>query len=352
MKKTLLCTTVLAAFSSSALAETNATVYGIVDAGVAYRNDGNPAGKTLSMESGQQSGSRLGFRGTEDLGGGLSAIFTLENGFSIDTGTAGQGGRLFGRQAWVGLAGNFGNVKVGRQQTILYYAMDQLDPFHINLAGNSQKIFGYGTYAADPFQRSDNTITYTTPKIANVIGTVSYGLGEQPGNYSANRNLGAGLSYVNGPLNLQFSYQKADTVAAPSSLAGGNASAIGDNRATLIGGVYDFGLLKAHLAYADNRLSGATGGGKDRNFLAGVTVPVGAAGSLLASWIRNDVRDIADGKSDLYAVGYSYAISKRTNVYTSYSYLKNGDGVALNTYKDAQYGASVRLFNVGMRHQF
>jgi len=352
MKKTILGMAVLTAFASSAWAQTNVTVYGIVDAGIAYRNDGNPAGKTTSMESGQQSGSRLGFRGTEDLGGGMSAIFTVENGFNIDSGVLGQGGRLFGRQAWVGLAGNFGNVKLGRQQTILYYAMDQLDPFHINLAGNSQKVFGYGTYAADPFQRSDNTITYTTSKIAGVIGTVSYGLGEQAGDYQANRKLGAGLSYQNGPLNLQLAYLQANTVAAPASLAGGSTSANGDNRAVLLGGVYDFGMLKAHLAYADNRLSGAIGNGKDRNFLAGVTVPVGVGGSLLASWIRNDVRDVTDGKSDLYAVGYSYAMSKRTNVYTSYSYLKNGDGVALNTYKDAQYGASVRLLNVGIRHQF
>ena len=120
MKKTLLALAVLGASAGVASAQqSNVTVYGIVDAGVQYKNDGNPAGKTLSLESGQQNGSRLGFKGTEDLGGGLSAIFTLENGFNVDTGTLGQSTpttqRLFGRQAWVGLSSNsFGSVKLGR----------------------------------------------------------------------------------------------------------------------------------------------------------------------------------------------------------------------------------------------
>src|ERR1700730_16325238 len=128
MKKTLLALAVLGAFAGAASAQTNVTVYGIVDAGVQYKNDGNPAGKTLSLQSGIQNGSRLGFKGTEDLGGGLSAIFTFENGFNVDDGTLGQGNRLFGRQAWVGLNGGFGTVKLGRQQTALYYALTEIDP--------------------------------------------------------------------------------------------------------------------------------------------------------------------------------------------------------------------------------
>jgi predicted porin len=349
MKKLLLAAAIGAALSGAAFAQTNVTIYGIVDAGIAYKSNGNPAGNTVSMESGQQSGSRLGFKGFEDLGGGLSAIFTLENGLNLDDGKLGQGGRIFGRQAWVGLNGGFGAVKLGRQLTALYSALDQVDPFHINLAGNAQKVFGYGTYAMDPLSRTDNTISYFTPNLAGFTGTVSYGLGETAGDNTKNRNLGAGASYVNGPLNVQFAYQKADTFAAPVSLGGKS----GENRALFIGGTYDFSIVKAHLAYADNKIDGAAGSGKDRNWLVGVSVPVGAAGTVLASYTRNDIRDLAAGTSDQYAIGYTHALSKRTNLYTSYSYLKNDANVALNTFDDVKgAGANVKQFNVGVRHQF
>jgi len=206
MKKTLLALAVLGASAGVASAQNNVTVYGIVDAGVQYRNDGNPAGKTWTMESGLLNGSRLGFRGTEDLGGGLSAIFTLENGFNVDTGTFGQSTatttRLFGRQAWVGLNGGFGAVKLGRQQTALYYALDAIDPFRINLAGNAQRVFGAGQYFADPLLRTDNTINYSTANLGGFTGSVSYGLGEVAGNNSAGRNIGAGATYVNAPVNV------------------------------------------------------------------------------------------------------------------------------------------------------
>src|ERR1700688_4160657 len=129
MKKTLLALAVLGASAGVASAQqSNVTIYGIVDAGVAYKNDGNPAGNTLSLESGQQNSSRLGFKGTEDLGGGLSAIFTLENGFNVDNGTLGNTSRLFGRQAWVSLNGGFGSAKLGRQEAALYYALSEADP--------------------------------------------------------------------------------------------------------------------------------------------------------------------------------------------------------------------------------
>ena len=348
MKKAVAGLAVLTAISGGAAAQTSVSVYGVMDIGIARRDDSNPAGKTVSMESGQQSGSRLGFKGREDLGGGMAAQFVLESGINLDNGTSGQGGRLFGRQAWVGLDGNFGGLKLGRQQTVLYTALDKIDPFHINLAGNSQKVFGYGAYAADPFLRSDNTIAYSTPTVAGLAGTLTYSLGEQAGDYSAKRSTGLGLNYANGPLNLQLAYLKANTVAAPA----GFGTSTGDNRALLVGGTYDFGMATAHLGYAENRLGSISGGGKDRNLLAGVTVPVGAAGSVMASFIRNELTDLAEGRSDQYALGYSHKLSKRTNVYTSVSYTKNDSDVALNTFRGEQFGQSVRLFNVGVRHSF
>jgi predicted porin len=365
MKKSILALAVLGAITGAASAQTNVTIYGIVDAAVQYRNDGNPAGKTWTLESGQQSGSRLGFKGTEDLGGGLSAIFTLENGFNVDNGTLGQGGRLFGRQAWVGLnSTSIGAIKLGRQLTPLYTSLDQIDPFRINMAGNAQRIFGDGLYAADPLSRTDNTLTYTTPNFAGFTATAGWAFGEQAGAFSNNRSILLGANYLNGPVNVQFAFQKSNVLAGatgtgallPAASPFNGAPALGitaaapaDLKTYFLGGTYDFGVAKAHLAYADTTADVGTASRKDRNWLVGASAPIGAAGTVLASWIRNDNRDIAAGKSNQYALGYTHALSKRTNLYTSLSYLKNDNGVALNAFAP---GENTRIFNVGVRHQF
>ncbi|RZI41890.1 porin [Herbaspirillum sp. HC18] len=114
MKKSLLALAVLGAFAGVASAQTNVSIYGVADVGI-ERTKLSPGQSTTRLSSGIQSGSRLGFKGSEDLGGGMSAIFALENGYDISNGALGQGGLLFGRQAWVGLNGGFGAVKFGRQ---------------------------------------------------------------------------------------------------------------------------------------------------------------------------------------------------------------------------------------------
>ena len=113
MKKFLFACAAIGAISGSASAQSNVTVYGIIDASIAH-SQSEAAPSKLSIDSGNWYGSRLGFRGSEDLGDGLSAIFQLENGFSVDTGNLGQSGRLFGRHAWVGLKGSLGMLRVGR----------------------------------------------------------------------------------------------------------------------------------------------------------------------------------------------------------------------------------------------
>jgi predicted porin len=351
MKKSLLALAVFGAFAGAASAQSNVSIYGVVDAGVQYVNDGNPAGKTVGLESGLQSGSRIGFKGTEDLGGGLSAIFTLENGFSADTGKLGQGDRLFGRQAWVGVAGGFGAVKLGRQQTALYSSLLAIDPFSINLAGNAQKVFGSGLYALDPLARTDNTLSYTTANFGGFSGSVSYGFGEKAGDNKANRNIGAGAQYANGPVNVQFAYQKSNVALSDAFAAdfGVTANPAVEIKTALIGATYDFGVAKAHAGFADTKLALFGDEVKNRNYLLGLSAPVGAAGTVMASYVRNDYKDIDNAKSDQYALGYTHALSKRTNLDTSYSYLKNEDNAFVRAY---DFGKNVRTFNVGMRHQF
>ncbi|WP_136418292.1 porin [Herbaspirillum sp. ST 5-3] len=349
MKKSLIALAVLSSLSAAAFAQTNVTIYGVADAGIAYDKNISAADKsTWKLQSGQQSTSRLGFKGTEDLGGGLSAIFTLENGFNIDDGSLGNNNRLFGRQAWVGLNGDFGNVKLGRQQTALYNSLLAVDPFSVNLAGNAQKIFGYGLYAADPLSRTDNTITYATPNISGVTGLLSYGFGEQPGSISTGRNAAFGLKYENGPLNVQFVYQDARDATLAASAAALGVGVTADLRSTFIGGTYDLGVAKAHLAFADSKADSGAVQTKNRNWLLGVSAPIGAD-TLMASYARNDVRDIANGVTSQYAIGYSHPLSKRTNLYTSLGYTKNDSNVRLNAAANGENGT---LFNAGVRHTF
>lgn len=335
------------AFAGTAAAQTSLSIYGIVDAAITYDKNVTAADNLWRLQSGQHSGSRLGFKGTEDLGGGFSGIFMLENGFNVDDGTLGQGGRIFGRQAWVGLNGGFGSVKLGRQQTPIYYALLAVDPFNINLAGNAQRMFGAGLYAVDPFLRSDNTINYSTPNIAGFTGQLSYGFGEVPGDRSTARQVAAGVSFVNGPINVQFAYHDSNTATLPATAAALGTGTV-DLRTAFIGGTFDFGIAKAHLAFADTEAEAAALTRKDRNWLVGVSAPVGV-GSVLASFIRNDVRDIADGESDQYALGYIHPLSKRTNLYTSFSRTKNDGAVRLNAFAN---GEDSRQFNIGVRHQF
>lgn len=340
MKKSLLAFAVMGALAGTAFAQTSVTVYGVLDIALNYADNGAAANsRTFSLDNGTQLPSRIGFKGVEDLGGGLSASFQLENGFNSDSGATTQAGRLFGRQAWVGLNGGFGSVKLGRQWAPLFLALAEVDPFEVGLAGDASLMFGSGTYPL----RTDNTINYSLPAMGGLSGQVSYVLGETAGSVSDNRQVGVGLGYVNGPLNVQFGYHNANTTAAP---------VVADAKYLFVGGVYNFGPLKGHVAFGDSKRESNAAGAtvKDRNWLLGLSAPVGSAGTAMLSYIRNNVRDVSDANSTLVAIGYTHALSKRTSVYTSLSHTSNDSSAALNG--AAANGNDPTLFNVGLRHKF
>jgi predicted porin len=323
MKKSLLALTMMTAFMTAASAQTNVTVYGVADAGLSYyRSD--LVSRRVSLDDGIGSGgSRLGFRGEENLGGGLAAIFQLENGFSIDTGAAKQGGRLFGRQAWVGLKGDFGTVRLGRQWTPLFLAVDAVDPFNNVLAGDATYWLGSNIFAID--LRMDNAISYATT-VGGVSGEVAYSVGEVAGNTSANRQIGGTLSYLQGPLNIVLSHHNIN-----------DATANGAAKATLLGGTYNFGPATAHLGYTVEKTNAAAVTTLDaRTALVGVSIPAGA-GKVMASYIRRDDKTLANSDSAQLALGYIYPLSKRTSLYTSYAHVNAND---------------VNNLNVGIRHTF
>lgn len=343
MKKSLLALAVFGAFAGAASAQTNVTIYGVADIGLS-RTDTNATEPVWGLTSGQQNGSRIGFRGTEDLGGGLSAIFTLENGYNMDTGTLGQGNRLFGRQAFVGLSStSLGTIKLGRQYSLNHDALVLLDPFVTNLAGNTENAApGYfgglpyfiaGSAAGGPGVdiRVDNAVVYQTTNFGGLTGALQYGFGEQTTAFTNGRQIAASLTYANGPLTALGTYLTARSTTGAV-----------DQKSYLLGGTYNFGVAKAHVAFQDNTLETVAAEAESRTLMLGATVPVGP-GNALASWIRADDKN-SDAKSDQIALGYTHPLSKRTNLYTSAAWQKT----------EAPAAAEVKatIFNAGIRHLF
>lgn len=330
MKKSLLALAVLSAFAGIASAQTNVTIYGVVDVGIASENNG--INTTTRLDSGNQSGSRLGFKGSEDLGGGLSAVFALENGFDVSNGTLAQGGRMFGRQAYVGLNGGFGSVKFGRQYTPIFGALDTIDPFGTGLTGGGSGIVSlFSAYGV----RMDNAVNYSM-SAAGFSGQAAYGFGEVAGNNQAARQFGLSLGYANGPINAVLAYHNAN----------GAAPAVLNAKTTMLGGTYDFGVVKVHGAYAWNK---GDVGLDTRDAMLGLSVPVGAAGSFLVDYVRKTDKNFNNANAAQSAVGYLHSLSKRTNLYTSYSRNTNDSAVSYNA---GGRGLTDTLFNVGIRHKF
>ncbi len=343
MKKSLLALAVLASFASAASAQSSVTIYGLVDAGITAER-GGANGSITKLATGVQQGNRLGFKGTEDLGNGLKANFQLENGFDLDTGSARQGNRLFGRQAFVGLSGNFGAVNLGRQYDPVFVSMDTIDPFNTGLTGSATNLMNPGNV------RTDNSLTYTTPNFQGASATLLYGAGEKAGSSSYGRTIGGSADYVNGPVVLTLAYNKVN--ATPII---GSAAATNDLKLILVGGTYNFGPVKLHAVYESEKIDALATDFRD--YLIGVSAPIGV-GTLMASYIdKNDRTNKSLGGKQM-AIGYSHPLSKRTSFYTSYGYINN-DTNGVNFVGDASSGGSTpaaghnsSALSVGMRHKF
>jgi predicted porin len=330
MKKSVLALAVLGTLAASAFAQSSVTIYGIVDAGITYDSGSSAAGSVVRMDSGIQSGNRLGFKGTEDLGGGMSALFVLENGFTIANGALGQGGLLFGRQSYVGVGNRIGQVRVGRQYTPGYVALrDLIDPMADGFAGAGNRLMLTGS------TRLNNTLDFiTSENLGGFYGEAQYSFGGVAGNSKGSSGQAIGAGYTGGPVSGKLTYQTAY-----------DALGVNATRNLLLGGTYDFGPVKAHLGYGTNKDDATL---DTRDWLAGVTVPFGA-NTFLASYIRKTDRRNANADANMISLAYTYALSKRTNVYTSFARLANGNAAA---YGVAVAGTTDKTFNVGIRHKF
>jgi predicted porin len=344
----------LSAVPGIACAQSAVTVSGMLDLGV-VREAGGAAGAVTKVSSGLENGSRLIFKGTEDLGGGNSAIFLMESGFQADTGTLGQGGLLFGRQVYVGLASrDWGTLTMGRQYTPNYAIMAQVgDPFAAGLAGVFSSVF------ANSGARMNNTVKYITPKSHHVNAEFAYGAGEVAGDSATGSSAGAALVYADGKLNARLGYHYRNNNTA--TLQGRDPA-----RNVLFAMNYDFSFIKTYLAVGINKglnsaqLPAANAYGRtvapvaspdSRDLLLGATVPLGT-GKLIASYIHKDDRGPFNQGATLLAVGYSYFLSKRTDLYVAYGRMDNSNGAGYTVNSAIDIGSGDRAFNLGMRHLF
>lgn len=345
-----------AASAPVASAQSGITTYGMIDMAV-IRESGGSAGAVTKMTSGVSAGSRIGFKGTEDLGNGLSALFVLESGFQGDTGAMGQGGLLFGRLAFVGLRGGFGSVLVGRQYTPQYLVAVFADPFGSGYVADSKNIIAT---SGNSLSRMDNTVKYLSPTVAGFTVELAVAPGEVSGDSAAGRQFGGSIAYAAGALQVRVGHhnRNSDTATLKNTDNGRN---------TVVAAVYDFGVAKAHALYGVNRglnssvlRNSANPYGRpvapvastdSRDALAGLTVPFGPH-TLMASYLHKDDRTALDQDARQLALGYRYALSKRTSAYVVYAHIDNRNDASYTAGNASDPGSGNRAASVGISHVF
>jgi predicted porin len=357
MKKSHLSMAVLIALSAGvAHAQSSVTLFGVVDTGLVV-GKGSVANRT-QLAPNSLSSSRLGFRGVEDLGGGMSASFWLETGISTDDGKgvatntnnqasgaapAGQNGGqglTFNRRSTVSLSGTWGEVRVGRDFTPQYQNLVVFDQSGNNGVGTGQTINSIITGVTSV--RASNAIGYFLPSnIGGFYGQAQYYLGENPSNAGATKKDGTGygvrLGYSKGPFNAAISVSKTDYAA-------------GDVQQNNVGASWDFGVAKVMGHVSRDKAGPVNGAG----WLLGTQIPVGPGEIRVGySQYRTDLVTGPDPKSQKVALGYVHNLSKRTALYATYAHLRNSGGAAsaLNGSVTAA-NASSSGYDLGIRHIF
>ncbi len=334
----------------------NVTLYGVLDTGVEHVTNVGAAGKGLTRMptlTGSVA-SRWGMRGSEDLGGGQKAIFTLESGFGLDTGVSGQGGRLFGRQGFVGVAGAWGSLTLGRQYTMLVASIADTDILGPNI---------YGSGSVDsyiPNARADNAIAYRGTFNGLTLGatyslgrdTVGNCAGENAADKRACREWSALAKYDADGWGVALA--RDEISGGPGAAAGLTSSALTDTR-TVLNGYVKFGKAKIGSGVIRRNNEGSATSKSDMVYL-GAAYPLTPALVLDAQLYKLDYKN-SPNQSTLLAVRGTYGLSKRTVAYVTAGHMQNGGTSALSVSTGAAgsnpaAGASQTGFMVGMRHNF
>ena len=381
MKKIVMLTTFAAAsLSAPVFAQSSVTLYGLIDEGFDYTNNAK-TGSAYQLQSGYAQGNRWGLKGTEDLGGGLKAVFQLENGFNVNSGSLGQGGLMFGRQAWVGLSSNYGTVTLGRQYDSI------IDYFTVTTANGA-----FGGYLFDhPYDndntentfRLNNTVKYASPTIYGIRfgGTYSF---SNDSNFANNRAYSLGAQYSGGGLLIGVAYLQANN---PSSDATGAITNAGDKnfvaarmRILGAGANYTLGKATVGLAYSwssyRNPVSSAYVGSFTpvvgtlsnltfSNFEANAKYQFTPAFYVGAQYVYTRANyDATSGESHpvYHTAGLmaDYSISKRTDVYMQAAYEHVAGGKTGSVLDDAYISGAAGVSSstsqvavrVALRHKF
>jgi predicted porin len=397
MQKKIIALAVAGLVSGVAFAQTNVTVYGVIDQGFAYSSSnafGNGTNKFSGLKDGGLSGSRFGFKGEEALGNGLKAIFTMEYGKDSDSDTtaAGTNGtNFYVRQAFVGLSNNMGTLTLGRQYNVAsdVYGQNSSNGVVNAMPVNAlQGALGSQIRSQGGSARQDNVIKYASPDFSGFSVRANYAFGEDGKTYS-DPTIGVGDdgryavagSYANGPFGVDLAYAGTSKthkyysgiVSTAGAVGGSNTLADGFQNINewYIGGRYDFKVVKLYASYQDmdNKTDVVNANTGSKMWQVGLSAPVGANGVFQLEYaeIRFDADNYknvsttstatvqADGKNKGFGIGYQHNLSKRTTLYTYVSQLKydaNTGSTSDWIGGIAAAGEKTTTFSAGVRHMF
>lgn len=346
MKKVLALGAVGVLCAGSAMAQSNVVVYGVLDTYMGYTN-AEGTGNVVTMDSGGYQASRVGFRGFENLGDGLSATWQLENGFASDTGAQHDTTRLFNRQAWVGLGGKWGELRVGRQNSSSFLMIARLDPF----AGATYASFLNNVSSYTP--RYDNVVGYISPVMSGFKLQAYYSLGERTDTSDGLNTAILAGEYEQGPLYLGVSSSRQKSANGQET-----------TQSTFAGGSYDYGQGRVYLGYYRGNNLGAVPATNVRgsyysayslsaNYRLGGGTTIGAG----FGWGDDGTSNNRDARQ-ISLIG-THDLSKRTMLYATIAHMVNDDGASFTfsaaapiTKNVPTAGGNVDGVQVGIRHLF
>ena len=356
MQKKVIALAVASLVSAPVFAQSQVSVYGIVDQAIDSGNYGGATGRVQRLTSGGYATSRLGFKGSEDMGNGLKANFVLETGLLGDTGMLDNAsGQLFQRSATIGLSGSsWGSVNFGRQYSPLYTIQGTNDIFRVVGIGSNYALANVGQ------TRVNNSIRYDSPSINGFTAAAMYGMGDtgaasgfQENTVGANpkelgRHAGLNLRYGNGPVKvgLGWSNQKSTAPVAGSAVA---------LKTTVLAGSYDFKVVAINAGWQQARNDVSPRTTDNRIWTLGATVPVFGKDSIKVAY--NDMHSKLATSSDakLISLGYVHPMSKRTTLYGTWAKMTNESLAAITLYQAPAVGAAgydPSAVQVGISHSF
>ncbi len=329
----------------AAHAQSSVTLYGVLDSSVQYARSGGQS--TTRVDSSNAFPSNWGIQGAEDIGWGTKVIFRLESGINVANGTSAQAGKFFGREAWVGMAGPYGRVQVGLNNTpemwgLLRFLAGDLGHWDWGHAANNYDFF--------PTTKIPNSVIYVSPNLSGLTLSAMYGFGAN-GDPSQPSTLGntvsAGMYYTNGTFAFEADYLSQVYTTAPTITAGAPTET---GNHDLFGVSYDFGVVKVDGLFVLHRGAGSvktlntTTFADPNNFYYEVSaqVPNVMNGTVMLSFGQYKLQGNSEGNSTSYGLRYDYRISKRTGVYAGVSVIRNGSEAGFTTNSGQGPGIAVK----------